>query len=211
VTALPPLLVLTDRTQAAAPLPEVVAAAVAAGARAVVLRDKDLPAPERAALAEELTAVLEPVGGLLVWAGAAGSEGRRAVHLAAADPFPAVRPALVGRSCHDATEIARAAAEGCDWVFVSPVHPTASKPGYGPALGAAGLARLVPGAPPVYALGGITPGDVADCLRAGAAGIAVMGPVMREPSLVAGYLTALRSGRAAVAAAGTRDAGHPRV
>ncbi|RBY88834.1 thiamine phosphate synthase [Blastococcus sp. TF02A-26] len=188
---MPRLLVLTDRTQAGAPLPEVVAAAVAAGARAVVLRDKDLPLPERAALAEELAAILDPVGGLLVWAGLAGSAGRGAVHLSAADAFPAVRPALVGRSCHDASEIARAAAEGCDWVFVSPVNATASKPGHGPALGAPGLARLVPGAPPVYALGGITPADTAGCLRAGAVGIAVMGPVMRDPALVAEHLAAL--------------------
>ena len=201
---LPLLLVLTDRAQAAAPLPEVVARAVAAGARAVVLREKDLSGAARAVLAEELTAVLAPVGGLLVWAGADGSAGREAVHLSAADPLREARPALLGRSCHDATEVAAAGAEGCDWVFVSPVHPTPSKPGYGPALGPAGLARLVPGAPPVYALGGITPGDVADCLRAGASGIAVMGPVMRDPALVSGYL-------AAVDAAVTGDAGHPRV
>ncbi|MGY1741540.1 MULTISPECIES: thiamine phosphate synthase [unclassified Blastococcus] len=196
---LPSLLVLTDRTQAAAPLPEVVAAAVAAGARAVVLRDKDLPLPERAALAAALAAVLEPVGGVLVWAGAAGAAGRAAVHLAAADPLPGPRPALLGRSCHDAGEVARAAAEGCDWVFVSPVHATSSKPGYGPALGPAGLARLTGVGPPAYALGGVAPADVRDCLRAGAAGVAVMGPVMRDPSRVAEYLDALR------------DAGAPEV
>ncbi|SEP13470.1 thiamine phosphate synthase [Trujillonella endophytica] len=188
---LPGLLVLTDRTQAAAPLPEVVAAAVDAGARAVVLREKDLPPPERAALADALAAVLAPVGGLLVVAGPPGPAGRTAVHLAAADPFPRPRPALVGRSCHSADEVDRAAAEGCDWVLVSPVFPTPSKPGYGPALGPAGLARLVRGAPPVHALGGVTPGDVADCLRAGAAGVAVMGPVMRDPGRVSEYLAAL--------------------
>jgi len=33
---------------------------------------------------------------------------------------------------------------------------------------------------------------VADCLAAGASGIAVMGPVMRTPQLVAAYLTALQ-------------------
>jgi thiamine-phosphate pyrophosphorylase len=188
---LPRLLVLTDRTQAAAPLPEVVAAAVAAGARAVVLREKDLAPPERAALFDALAAVLAPVGGLLVAAGAAGSAGRGAVHLSAADPVPAPRPPLVGRSCHCAGEVVRAAAEGCDWVFVSPVYATASKPGYGPALGPAGLARLAAGAPPVYALGGVTPDAVADCLRAGAHGVAVMGPVMRDPSVVADHLAAL--------------------
>jgi thiamine-phosphate pyrophosphorylase len=113
------------------------------------------------------------------------------VHLTAADPFPAVRPPLVGRSCHSAAELARAAAEGCDWVTLSPFAPTPSKPGHGPALGTAGLAALVRGAPPVLALGGVRPGDVAGCLAAGASGVAVMGPVMRDPAVVAGYRAAL--------------------
>jgi len=47
------------------------------------------------------------------------------------------------------------AGEGCDWMTVSPVWETASKPGYGPALGSAGLAALLPGAPAIYALGGV--------------------------------------------------------
>jgi thiamine-phosphate pyrophosphorylase len=185
---LPRLVVVTDRTQAAGPLPEVVAEAVAAGARAVLLRDRDLPADERAALVAELRAVLDPIGGLLVTAGA-GGDG--AVHLAAAEPFPDPRPALVGRSCHSAAELAQARDEGCDWAFLSPVLPTASKPGYGPALGVEGFARLRPLGPPVYALGGVGPGDVPALLAAGAAGVAVMGPVMRDPSVVAAYLAAL--------------------
>ncbi|MGY1781699.1 thiamine phosphate synthase [Geodermatophilus sp. SYSU D01036] len=190
----PRLLVVTDRTQARGPLPEVVADAVAAGARAVLLRDKDLPLPGRAALARELRAVLDPVGGLLVWGGAAGAPAGTAAHLSAADPVPAVRPPLLGRSCHSAAELARAAAEGCDWVTLSPFAPTPSKPGHGPALGAAGLAALVGGAPPVLALGGVRPGDVAGCLAAGAHGVAVMGPVMRDPAVVAAYRAALPAG-----------------
>ncbi|HEV7870171.1 MAG TPA: thiamine phosphate synthase [Modestobacter sp.] len=186
---LPRLLVLTDRTQSAGPLGATVAAAVAAGARAVVLREKDLPGAERAALAGQLRALLDPVGGLLVVAGPAGGAG--AVHLAAADPFPADRPALVGRSCHSAAEVASARIEGCDWVMVSPFAATASKPGYGPPLGPAGLAALVAGGPPAYALAGVTPADVPACLAAGAAGVAVMGPVMRDPALTTAYLAAL--------------------
>lgn len=187
----PRLIVVTDRTQAAGPLTEVVAHAVAAGARAVVLRDKDLPGDERAALAADLRAVLEPVGGLLITAGPAGSAGSGAVHLAAADPFPGPRPALVGRSCHSASELARARAEGCDWAFLSPVFPTASKPGYGPALGVEGFARLQRLGPPAYALGGVGPDDVPALLAAGATGVAVMGPVMRDPSAVRAFVTAL--------------------
>ena len=162
---LPRLLVLTDRTQCTGGLTATVAAAVDAGARAVVLREKDLPAADRAVLAGELRELLDPVGGQLVVAGPGDGD---AVHLAARDPFPAPRPRLVGRSCHDAAEVAQAAGEGCDWVFVSPVFPTASKPGHGPALGPAGLAALVPLGPPVYALGGIGPDEVAGCLAAGA-------------------------------------------
>ena len=176
---LPPLLVLTDRAQARRPLRETVAAAVDGGATAVVLREKDLPAAERGRLANELAELLAPVGGTLIVAGADGFG--RGVHLAARDGAPAPRPPLVGRSCHDADDVARAGAEGCDYVTVSPLHPTASKPGYGPALGLAGLARVVatPGAPPAYALGGVAVADAAACRAAGAAGVAVMGAVMR--------------------------------
>jgi thiamine-phosphate pyrophosphorylase len=187
---LPRLLVLTDRTQCAGPLVTTVAAAVDAGARAVVLRDKDLPDGERAVLAEELRALLDPVGGLLVVAGPADGSAD-AVHLAARDPFPEPRPALVGRSCHSTAEVAGAREEGCDWVMVSPYAPTASKPGHGPALGPAGLAALLSGGPPAYALGGVQPADVPACRAAGAHGVAVMGPVMRDPGLAAAYLAAL--------------------
>jgi thiamine monophosphate synthase len=192
---LPRLLVVTDRVQAAGPLAVVVADAVAAGARAVLLRDRDLPDDERAALAADLRAVLDPVGGLLVTAGSVAGPAHPAVHpavhLAAAEPFPDPRPALVGRSCHSAAELAQARAEGCDWAFLSPVFRTASKPGYGPALGVEGFARLRPPGPPVYALGGVLPEHVPDLLAAGAHGIAVMGPVMRAPSAVRDYLAAL--------------------
>ena len=184
----PPLLVLTDRSQCAGPLADVVAAAVDAGARAVVLREKDLPETKRARLAEHLRAILEPVGGLLILAGRRGD----AVHLAASDAFPARRPSLVGRSCHSTDEVVAAAAEGCDYATLSPVFATSSKPGYGPALGLDGLAALTRAAPPAYALGGVHPPDVASCLTAGASGIAVMGPVMRTPQLVTAYLTALQ-------------------
>ena len=86
-------------------------------------------------------------------------------------------------------EVDRAGAEGCDWVMVSPVRRTASKPGYGPALGPAGLAALT-GGPPVYALGGLTAADARPCLDAGAAGLAVMGVVMRaeRPDVAVGEL-----------------------
>lgn len=187
---LPPLLVLTDRTQCAEPLPNTVAAAVKHGARAVVLREKDLPDRDRDQLAAQLRAVLDPVGGLLIRAGAAGCDGA-AVHLASKDSMPRPRPVLVGRSCHSRHEVMRARRERCDYVTISPVFPTPSKPGYGPPLGPDVLAALITPALPAFALGGIRPTDVADCLAAGAHGIAVMGPIMRDPTTVPAYLAAL--------------------
>lgn len=187
---LPRLLVLTDRSLCTGPLRDTVATAVRCGARAVVLREKDLSAAERARLAAELAAVLEPVGGVLVLAGPLGD----AVHLSAKDTLPVPRPSfVVGRSCHSSDEVVRARGEGCDYVTVSPVFTTPSKPGYGPALGIERLALLVALAPPVYALGGVHPPDVLACLEAGACGVAVMGPVMREPQIVAAYLAALQA------------------
>lgn len=185
------LLLLTDRRQAARPLPEVIEAAVAGGARLVVLRERDLPRDERAALADRLRGVLAPAGGTLIVAGP-DPLGGDAVQLSAAGPYPPPRLGLVGRSCHDAAELGRTTTE--DYVTVSPVFPTASKPGYGPPLGVAGLARLVRAAGrPVFALAGVsTAGQAAACRAAGAAGVAVMGAVMRaaDPTALVRELSA---------------------
>lgn len=185
------VVVVTDRRQCTRPLVDVVRAAVDGGARWVLLRERDLPRARRRVLADRLRAVLAEVGGTLLVSGP-DPLGGDAVHLTAAGPYPPPPLPLVGRSCHDATELARLSTE--DYVTLSPVFPTPSKPGYGPALHPAGLARLVASAPvPVLALGGIGTGEQARaCVAAGAAGVAVMGAVMRaaDPAGVVRALTA---------------------
>jgi len=164
------VVVLTDRRLAARPLAEVIEAAVRGGATWVILREKDLPYGERRALAEALRAVV-PSGRLVV----AGPDplGGDAVHLSATDPT-SPHSGLVGRSCHG---VPRLSIE--DYVTLSPIYPTATKPGYGPALGPVQAAELA-GAVPWLALGGIdSPTRVAECMAAGAAGVAVLGAVMR--------------------------------
>ncbi len=178
------VVVLTDRRLARCPLVDVVAAAVAGGAAWVVLRERDLPRAERQALADRLRAVVGD--GLIV----AGTDplGGDAVHLPAAAPPVTAR--LVGRSCHDAAEVA--ALDGEHYVFLSPVYPTATKPGYGPALMPAGAAALRPPVP-WLGLGGIdSPQRAAECAAAGAAGVAVLGAVMRadDPGAVVRGLAA---------------------
>ena len=56
----------------------------------------------------------------------------------------------------------------------------ASKPGYGPAVGRQGFAEIAAAAAvPMLAIGGIDSARVGDLVAAGAAGVAVMGGVMR--------------------------------
>ncbi|WP_089155236.1 thiamine phosphate synthase [Micromonospora sp. NBS 11-29] len=174
------LVLLTDRRLAREALVDVVAGAVGGGVRWVVLREKDLPRAERLALAVELRAILAEVGGALIVAGPDPLDGD-AVHLPAAGPYPPPPVELVGRSCHDVAELARLTTE--HYATLSPVHPTRTKPGYGPALGPDGLRELIAASPmPVLALGGIeTPDQVRACVDAGAAGVAVLGAIMRAP------------------------------
>ena len=82
---------------------------------------------------------------------------------------------LVGASCHDADELARARALGAHFAVLSPVRPTASHP-EAPPLGWAAFARWVrPAALPVYALGGVGCDDLESAWRHGAQGVAGIG------------------------------------
>lgn len=78
----------------------------------------------------------------------------------------------VGASCHDAPELERAAHLGVDFATLSPVRATASHPNTTP-LGWVRFAQLVADARlPVYALGGVGPGDLDRARAAGAQGVA---------------------------------------
>jgi thiamine-phosphate pyrophosphorylase len=183
----PPLLVISDRSQAQRPLEQIAEAAFAGGCRWFSLREKDLPAPERRDLLAALVALGHRFGATvtahedIAAVEAAGADG---VHLPGGTSPKAARSrlpgALVGASAHSAAEAAALLRAGADYVTVSPVFPTASKPGYGPVLGIDGLAGIVAATPgPVVALGGITPRNASLCRAAGAQGVAVMGEIMR--------------------------------
>jgi 8-oxo-dGTP diphosphatase len=87
-----------------------------------------------------------------------------------------VRPDLnwCAASCHSVEELRRAEMLGCDFAVLSPVLPTQSHPG-APHLGWEGFAGITEGsAIPVYALGGLKPGDMQTAWRHGAQGIALL-------------------------------------
>ncbi|MFG1396858.1 thiamine phosphate synthase [Roseixanthobacter pseudopolyaromaticivorans] len=184
----PPILLITDRSQARAPLPEVVAAALEGGCRWISVREKDLPQAEQIALARALLSLAFAFGGRVTLHGAfdlAVEAGVDGVHLPAGSDVGQARSrlgpgALIGLSTHTLAEVAGADARRLDYLIASPAFETRSKPGYGPALGEAGLReRVAVTSVPVLALGGIEPETIAPCRVAGVAGIAVMGAVMR--------------------------------
>lgn len=183
----PPLLVISDRAQARDPIIEVAAAAFRGGCRWFSLREKDLAPTDRRALLAELIVLGRGFGATISVhddIDAIAIAGAGAVHLPAGSNPVLVRSrlagALIGVSAHSPGEAQALLAAGADYVTVSPVFLTDSKPGYGPALGLDGLAATVTIARgPVVALAGITPANAAACLAAGAAGVAVMGEVMR--------------------------------
>ena len=183
----PPLLVISDRSQARLPLIDIAEAAFRGGCRWFSLREKDLPAAERRALLADLVELGRPFGALVMAhedIGAVEAVSAAGVHLpAGSDPAAARRRlprGLIGVSAHSENEAGAQLRAGADYVTLSPIFLTDSKPGYGPALGLDALAAAAAKAPgPIVALGGITPHNAAACLAAGARGVAVMGEIMR--------------------------------
>lgn len=92
------------------------------------------------------------------------------------------RDFLIGVSCHSLGAALGAARGGADYIYFSPIYRTPSKANYGPPQGVERLARICSAVDiPVLAIGGITPENAPDCLRAGAAGIAAI-RLFQEPA-----------------------------
>lgn len=184
----PPLLLITDRHQAAQPLTDIVEAALEAGCRWVSVREKDLAEGAMAELLANLGQLAGQYGarlGLHAEAQQALHFGLNAVHLPSGADAAAARrllgkEALIGISVHSTIEIACLDPGLVDYAILGPAFPTESKPGYGPALGLDGIrAAAHASSVPLIAIGGIGPDNATAVIAAGAAGIAVMGGIMR--------------------------------
>ncbi|MGH9780014.1 MAG: thiamine phosphate synthase [Candidatus Acidiferrales bacterium] len=102
----------------------------------------------------------------------------------AAEPARVPPGFLVGRSCHSLMEAQQAERDGASYVILGPIFSTPSKLELGEPLGVARLAEACRALRiPVLAIGGITVETAAECLSAGAAGLAAIRLFQASPQL----------------------------
>ena len=130
-------------------------------------------------------------------AAAAGADG---VHLTTSSlPTAVVRQSfgdglLIGVSTHSIEEARRARQGGADFAVFGPVFDTASKKEFGEPPELTGLARVCSELSPfpVLALGGVRIGNVAECIRAGARGVAAI-RMLQQPAQLTDIADEIRS------------------
>lgn len=153
----------------------------ASGATCVVLRAPELSPEDYVRFASKAVAIcteqgLTPIlhGSPEIFDAVPGAGGLHlpwsAAQALASRPVP--ESVWLGVSCHDADQLAHAAALGADYATLGPVQPTRSHPGR-PAMGWEQFEALVAQAViPVYALGGLGSGEEIAARRLGGQGVA---------------------------------------
>jgi len=164
---------------------KLIEAAVAAKIDLIQVREKDLSTKvlyELVARAAELTSTSATK--LLVndRADVAASAGADGVHLTTHSlPAAVVRQAfgsdfLIGVSAHSLDQVRAARDAQADFVVFGPVFQTPAKQKYGPPVGLEQLKQVCAelNGFPVLAIGGVSESNFADCLGAGARGVAAI-------------------------------------
>lgn len=156
-------------------------AALAAGITRIQLRAPGVAPDVWSALAADAVALCRAAGAevlvnrdiaLAARLGAGVHLGSEQLATLDARPLPAGMP--VGASCHTAEELAGAQALGCDFAVLGPLNPTASHPGEA-GIGWERFAALREQVSlPLYAIGGLSPADIAHARAQGAQGIAAI-------------------------------------
>jgi thiamine-phosphate pyrophosphorylase len=162
--------------------------ALRAGVKAIQLREKDLATRTLLDMAYRMRELTMKYNALFFIndrvdiAMCVRSDG---VHLGQTSiPVHAVRElvgdkVLIGASTHSLDEALNAEKEGADFVTFGPVYHTPSKSKYGEPVGTEALKTVRKKiTKPVFGIGGIKPGNVAEVMKAGADGIAVISGIL---------------------------------
>jgi thiamine-phosphate pyrophosphorylase len=195
---------VTDRLALADPpaLAAVIRRAAEAGVDWIQIREKDLDARSLAELVRSALAETRATGARIVVndrldvalaAGAAGvhlGETSLPVEIVAEWRRAANREQfLIGVSCHSPDAAHAAERGGADYLFFGPVFATPSKAAFGPPQGIERLREVCRAVKiPVLAIGGVTPENAAQCLEAGAAGIAAIRLFQDSPDVAAAVM-----------------------
>jgi thiamine-phosphate pyrophosphorylase len=180
------LCAITDRTRTTEPLLDLIKGWSNGGVHFIQLRQKDLDAPALLSLAQEVSTRIDRCRSRLLlnvpapeWASLARTAGADGVHLAGPPrpgaaatvrrSFPA---AIISLPCHSLDDVAMAVVQRVDLILFSPVFEKLSHP----TQGLEGLRQACVAAQgiPVFALGGVTAANAAECVVAGATGIAAI-------------------------------------
>ncbi|MEW5863177.1 MAG: thiamine phosphate synthase [Pseudomonadota bacterium] len=187
------LYAITPECADTARLAALVERALEGGARLVQYRAKALAREAKLAQARALVAAAHRHGALLIvnddpaLAVEAGADG---AHLGREDGDPAAARVLLGArllgvSCYDSLERARAAAAaGADYLAFGSVFPSPTKP----AAVRAPLSLFAAARPlglPLVAIGGVTLANAAQAIRAGADCVAVISALFDAPDVAA--------------------------
>lgn len=175
---------------------EIAAAALAGGADAIQLRDKDAEGRElfeTACAIRELTRVAGAAFVVNDRVDLALAVGADAVHVGQKDlPAREVRRLIgwdmvLGISASNPDEARRALEDGADYLGVGPIFDaTATKSDAAPPMGTHGLAELrARSQAPILAIGGIDHGNAEAVIRAGADGLAVISCIVGAVDIAA--------------------------
>jgi 8-oxo-dGTP diphosphatase len=196
ILQLPPIYLITPDLDAyGAEFFAVTRSLLAAGVGLLQFRSHRIAAVERSGVLRRLLALCRESGTRLLINGdpaEAMAYGAHGVHLSAAQfmglkqrPLP--RSFLVGASCHNAEELRQAERIDVDFAVLGPVARTRTHAGQTP-LGWSVFRQLARTTQvPLYALGGLAPGDLAAARRAGAWGVAMISAIWSAPDPAAAY------------------------
>jgi len=174
--------------------------ALAGGADAIQLREKDVSDSNFLAMAAELRELTDEMGKLFIVndrpdiAAIVGADG---VHVGQGDiPVPEIRRllrpgAIIGKSTHSVAQAKAAVNEGADYIGIGPVYSSTTKTDLPDAVGPEMVSKVCQAVElPVVPIGGIGAGNVKEVIAAGAKRIAVASGVMAadDPKQAAGEL-----------------------